>query len=361
MGNYTRIEDVTLNLGSTGHYNLTGINFGGNNTTQTAKVRTCVVNVNNSTAPFAGGTGLNVTGVLCNGIGVLSSSSFSFNSLKGSTINVYSNGAGIKRGILVSNSNQVNTRDTNIYIAQPTNPGSTGATASTGSYVGVETNDTISLLGSIQLRTTSVGCVYPLSSQSYTASDIKQTTPTSIVDPTYLASAGIQLGPGVDLVTKSAGSNGFSTYIYPTTLYYGLRGNITDGPNVGATAWCWPGTQAFSRTGGTGIFPDTSNPPAFYRIQQPSLLSGMSASLGTLPGSTDTVTVGVYYTTAGGSYPGNYNNTLFNVIFTSLTSKNITIYNSSTRLTTGDYIHLQLTYTGNTNTAADFNVQLDFF
>jgi hypothetical protein len=70
--------------------------------------------------------------------------------------------------------------------------------------VGVETNDT-SDTGSIQLRTTTVGVTTPTAGQSYTASDILQTNPTTIDNPSYLASAGIQIGPGVDLVTKSAG------------------------------------------------------------------------------------------------------------------------------------------------------------
>jgi len=132
MGTNTRVEDLTFNLTSTGHYNLIGITFPGTTTTN-AKLRTCVLNVNNSTAS-TGGTS-DVYGVLCNGTGTLSNSSFSFNSLKGSTINVYSNGNGKKRGVLVSNSNIVSTRDLNVYVAQPTD------TTSIGSYVGVETDD----------------------------------------------------------------------------------------------------------------------------------------------------------------------------------------------------------------------------
>jgi hypothetical protein len=134
MGNNTRIEDVTLNLTSAGHHTLSGINFGGPSYTQISKVRTTVINVNNSGASEAGTS--EVTGVLCNGTGSFNSSTFSFNSLKGSTINVLSNGKGNKRGILVSNSNQVSTCDLNVYVARPTNVGSQG------SYVGVETNDT---------------------------------------------------------------------------------------------------------------------------------------------------------------------------------------------------------------------------
>jgi hypothetical protein len=278
MGTNTRLEDLTLNLTSNGHYTLKGIVFGGNTTT-TAKLRTCVVNVNNSTASTAGSS--NIYGVECNGTGtLLSNSSFSFNSLKGSTINIYSNGGGNKRGVLVSSSNIVSTRDLNVYVAQPTD------TTSTGTYVGVETNDPSYNIGSIQLRTTTTGVVYPTGTLAYTASDILQTTPSTILDPTYLASPGIQVGPGTDLVTKSAGGKGFSTYIYPTTVYYGLKGNISGA----GSGYLWPGTQAVS--GGT--FPDPGLPAAYYRVQQPSLISGISASLNIAPGGTNTLTLSVY-------------------------------------------------------------------
>lgn len=302
MGGNTRLEDLTLNLTSSYHYTLKGIVFGGTTTT-TAKLRTCVVNVNNSTASTDGSS--NVYGVECNGTGILSSSSFSFNSLKGSTINIYSNGGGNKRGVLVSSSNIVSTRDLNIYVAQPR------VTTSTGSYVGVETNDPSST-GSVQLRTTTTGVVYPTGTEAYKAYDILQTTPLTISDPTYLASPGIQIGPGTDLVTKSAGGKGFSTYIYPTTVYYGLKGSIT---NAGSGGYLWPGTQQVS----AGVFPDPGLPAAYYRAQQPSLISGISSSLSIAPGGTNTLTLSVYVLpvttqqTTAAIYTGTINGTTLTV------------------------------------------------
>jgi hypothetical protein len=336
------VEDFTLSLTSTGHHTLTGLLFGGT-TSATAKLRTCVLTVNNSSA--SSGESSTVTGVLASGTGSLGAGSFSFNSLKGSTINVYSNGGGNKRGILVSNTNIISTRDVNIYVAQPT------STASTGSYVGVETADPNNT-GSIQLRSTTVGTVFPTSGQAYTASDILQTNPSTITDPTYLASPGIQVGPGTDLVTKSAGSKGFSTYIYPTIIYYGLRGDIKDATNG---AYLWPGTQAIAN----GIFPDPGAvAAAYFRVQQPCLISGIAAGLNGAPGTGHSVTLLVKYTPIA---TGTITDSVFTVTFgdTDLVK---TFYNASLRLTTGDRIHLYITYTGNNgNTAHDLTVQIDTY
>ena len=227
MGSPSRLEDLTLRLTSQGHYTLKGLVFGGT-TTVDAKLRTCVLTVDNSAAS-SGGTS-NVYGVECNGSGTLGPGSFSFNALKGSTINVYSNGGGNKRGVLVSASNVVSSRDLNIYVAKPTD------TASLGSYVGLETNDPSSL-GSIQLRSTSIGTVAPVYTsvaaniQKYTAADIYQSTPVLVENPSYLATAGIQIGPGTDIVTKKTGARPFSTYVYPNVIQSGLKGNLLTGQN----------------------------------------------------------------------------------------------------------------------------------
>ena len=344
MGENTRVEDLTLKLPSAGHYTLKGIVFPGT-TSVTAKLRTCVLTVDNKAANSTGSS--DVTGIESSGTGTLNAATFSFNSVKGSTVNVYSNGAGKKRGILISNQNQMSTRDTNIYVAAPTN------TASTGSYVGVETNDTTGPnLGSIQLRTTTVGVVRPTTGQTYSASDILQTTPATITDPTYLASAGIQIGPGVDLVTKSAGTKGFSSYIYPTTVYYGVRGNMANGTSGG---YLWPGTTVAS-SGNSG-FPDTGTPAAYYRVQQPALICGISCGLNGDAGTDHTMTILVRVTPNGGTIA----DTDFTVTFgANDTLKNF--YNASLTVNTGDRIHVQVSWTGgNQNTAHDLTVQLDMF
>ena len=340
MASRSRIEDLTLKLTSSAHHTLKGIVFGGT-TTSEAKLRTCVLTVDNSAAS-AGGTS-NVYGIECNGSGTITPQSFSFNALKGSTINVLSNGSGNKRGILVSNANVVTTRDLNIYVAAPPSN-----TAFVGSYVGVETNDSIGPdLGSIQMRSTTIGVIKPTGLQTYTASDILQTTPATILNPTYLASAGIQIGPGTDLVTKSAGSKGFSTYIYPTTLFYGGLGLVDNGRKAG---YLWPGSVAFSNA-----YPDTTTPVARYKVQQPLILSGMSATCNVIP-SPETIVITVCKNATTGTAISNPT-----VFFVTLTNAipSASFYDASVDFAAGDYINLYMV--ASKNTIQDLAVQLDLF
>ena len=343
MGENCRVEDLTMRLTSSGHYTLKGMVFPGT-TSVTSKLRTSVMTVDNSAAS-SGGTST-VYGIEFSGTGTLSAGTFSFNSLKSSTINVFSNGGGNKRGVIVTNTNIASMRDMNIYVAQPV------STASTGSYVGVETND--GLTGAIQLRTTTVGTVTPIAGQSYTASDILQTTPATITDPTYLAQPGIQLGPGTDLVTKTAGGKGFSTYVYPTTIFYGLKGELKTG-NSPSGAYMWVGTQA--ATNNTFPDPDTLL-PAFYRVQQPLILSGMSIALGGGPGTGNTTTFIVRRTPNGGSIADVSN---YSLVFSD-SETNKSFYSGSQTFGVGDKIHVFVSYTGGAaNTTHDITVQLDCF
>jgi hypothetical protein len=163
-----------------------------------------------------------------------------------------------------------------------------------------------------------------------------------------LASAGIQIGPGVDLVSKSAGSKPFSTYIYPTTLMYGLKGNIS---SASIDGYLWPGTQAVS----AGNFPDTTSPPAHYRIQQPCLLSGLSVALNTAPITGQFITITIRSTPVGGTIT----DTPFTLTMNS-GELNKTFYNSSYRFNTGDKLHVRM-QCSNANAAQDLIVQVDMF
>jgi hypothetical protein len=353
MGNNTRIEDVSLTLGGssyTGSNNLVGLYYG-SSTTVTAKLRTSIISLSNANMVYTASN--NLYAVQFDGTGTLGSGSFSFNCVKGSTLNVYGNGNGNKRGIIVTNTNVGTLRDTNIYVAQPTNP-----TGHTGSYVGVETNDPAQS-GSIQLRSTTVGTVGPTGAQLYTASDILQTTPTSITNPTYLASAGIQIGPGVDLVTKTAGGKGFSTYTYPTTLFYGAIGtlNTSGNPGTGTPAYLWPGSVVIHASGGQFIqYPDVTATPPAYRVQQPLILTGMTASLNVAPGTGHTTTLTVRKTPVGGSIADTVYSLVFSNAVTSLSK-----YDASVNFGAGDYIYVRISYDASATATQDIFVQLDLF
>jgi hypothetical protein len=358
MGDNCRVEDLNLTLGSAGYAgskHLVGVYYG-STTTVTSKLRTSVVSVTSSGTPNTASN--DVYGVQFDGVGSLGANTFSFNCVKGSTINVYGNGAGKKRGMIVSGSNIATLRDTNIYVARPTNY----LTGSTGSYVGVETNDTTSShSGSIQLRSTTVGTVASAGSTGptgfyYTSSDILQTTPSTITDPTYLASPGIQVGPGVDLVTKSAGEKGFSTYIYPTVLYYGCRGTIT----ATTAGWLWSGTLFFDNK--NPKYPDTTTPPAAYRAQQPLIVSGISIFCTVAPGAGNSVVITVCKNsdgTAAGGYPATPNGATSMQLTLSGTSTTASFYNGSVRFGSGDRINVY--FQTNSSTVTDVGVQVDCF
>ena len=98
-------------------------------------------------------------------------------------------------------------------------------------------------------------------------------------------------------------------------------------------------------------------PPAYFRIQQPSLISGLSCALNTGTLNTDTVTLSVRYSKAGTT-------TVRDTSFSVTLSENIienSFYNSSLSLNTGDKVHLYLNYTGNSNNAGDLTAQIDLF
>jgi hypothetical protein len=222
----------------------------------------------------------------------------------------------------------------------------------------VETNDT-NQTGSIQLRSTTCGTQQPGSGHTYTASDILQTTPTVISDPAYLASPGIQLGPGVDLVTKTAGGKGFSSYVYPTTLFYGAFGllNVSGNPGTGTPAYLWPGTLTVNDGQGQFVqYPDITTPPARYRAQQAFILAGMNVSANTGPGTGHTTNVIVRKTPVGGTIA----DTVYSLGFTGPTTS-VSKYDASVNFAPGDSLHVQVSYDAAGNTTQDLSVQLDCF
>ena len=253
-----------------------------------------------------------------------------FSSIELCLINTYSNGNGIKRVILVTGSVDVFIKNSTIYIENPRE------TDSSGSYVGIETNDP-SNNGSIVIKSTTVSCIVPTTGQLYTASDILQTTPTTQTDPSFSLKSGIQVGPGTELSTRTAGGKGFTIYTYPFIIFYGLKGNLSQ--NDG---YLWPGTL---QTGGS--VPDNTTPPAFFRIQQPCIICGISAALNIPTGTILPLTLTVEYTSI-----------LTGTLIT--TPITVSYYNSTVRLITGDLLHLYLLSPNGLN-AHDLSAQIDLY
>lgn len=324
MGENTRVEDLSFTLtSSNATTNLVGVNTPGGSSTN-SKLRTAVVTVNNSTLGVA--TTTNVYGILDDGTGTIGPASFSFNFTRGVTINVFSNGGGAKRAVLVSTANDITFRDTNFYVAAPVDAGSTG------SYVGVETtNDN----ANAQFRTCSISG--PSTSGGYTGSDILQTTPgTGSID------RGIQLGPGCDLINKTAGGRPFTTYVTPTTLLYCLESNLVAGPR-----YLWPGTLTSSG--------DATE--VFYRFQQKAIVQGMSFSVRTGPGVGKSLTVTVRKSSTGVAGSGVATTMTQTISGASTTG---TQYTVSVDFAKGEFLSVEVTTTAG-STAADLVVELDTF
>ncbi len=432
MGENTRVEDLNLTLFSADSTtNLVGIALPGT-TSVTSKLRTSVLTVTNSGLGF--NTTTNVYGVLSSGVGVFGAGTFSFNCLKGSTINVQSNGGGNKFGIYMpsSSASQISTRDINVWVSAPADANSTGL------YVGVYTDNNNS---QVQIRTTSIaGSPYPAVqlklpvnvvatanivlngtyvldtvtltvgmrvlataqaagvnngiyvvaagawtrsgdmpagsaafgaytfvtqgtlqhtgwecttvgnvgavaltfAQRYAGSDILQNAPQ-----VGAGTNGIQIGPGTDLITRTAGTHPFTTYVTPTALVYGLNANIASS-GAGTVRYCWPGT--LSNAG------DTTQ--VFYRFQQKTILQGMFANLRTAPGVGQSVVVTVLRSAtgvAGSGVPTAMVATIAGALNTA------TNYLTSVDFVQGDYLAVQVTGVGNANAAADLTIEVDLF
>jgi hypothetical protein len=202
----------------------------------------------------------------------------------------------------------------------------------------------------MQLRASAVGGAS--GTGSYTASDILQT------------SGSINIGPGCDLITRTAGNSSFTTSVYPTSVYYGMIGNLSNNyvampvSSIYNIGYMWPGSlqaqaeQTSPRTI-TG-YPDTVY--SYYRIQQNTLLYGMYVTLSGSPGVGNSTIVQVLK---------NASTTIdFVVPFTDSDTYPCQKYANfnSVQMDAGDQLSLRVLFTGsNTNTSHDMITQLDLF
>ena len=103
-------------------------------------------------------------------------------------------------------------------------------------------------------------------------------------------------------------------------------------------------------------YPDVTTPPPYYRVQQPLILSGMSVSFNTSPGTGHTTTITVRKTPSGGSIADTVYSLVLSNGMTSLTK-----YDASVNFAAGDYIHIRISYDAAGNATQDVSVQLDCF
>lgn len=322
MSDNTRLEDLTLTLSSTNATtNLLGVSLPGTSA-DTAKLRTMVLNVNN--AGVATGSTTNVYGIRDGGAGPLLPYDFALNFTRGCTVNVYSNGGGNKRAILVDGANTLSLRDTNFYVAAPTDP------LSTGSYVGAECNNN---LGQAAFRSCSISG--PTTAGGYTGSDVLQTLP--VTRDTY----GISIGPGTDLIHRTSGGKPFALTTTPAILAYSINATLQAAPR-----YFWPGVLP---TGGDST-------EVFFRFDRIVLLQGMSINMRTPPGVGNNVVFTIRKSATG--VPGSGIATTMTITISDLATAGVNLTDAVT-VGAGEYISLRADRSA--VGAADISVQLDLY
>ena len=322
MNDNTRLEDLTLTLSSTNATtNLVGVTLPGT-ASDTAKLRTMVLNVTN--AGVATGSTTNVYGILSPGASALNPTDFALNFTRGCTVNVSSNGGGNKRAILVNGANTLSLRDTNFYVAAPTDP------LSTGSYVGAETNNN---LAQAAFRSCSISG--PTTAGGYTGSDVLQTLP--VARDTY----GISIGPGTDLIHRTTGGKPFALTTTPAILAYSINAVLQ-----GAPRYLWPGVLP---TGGDST-------EVFFRFDRIVLLQGMSINMRTPPGVGNSVVFTVRKSATG--VPGSGIATTMTITISGLATTGVNLTDAVT-IAAGEYISLRADRSA--VGAADIAVQLDLY
>jgi len=197
-----RLEDVTLNLTSKTPLasNLIGVSF--SSCQDTCKLRTLVINVNNS-AITANTVPTYVYGVYSSGH---SSTFYNANdNMQRTALTVTSAGAGKACCIYNDDSNKFSARDVNLFCTDALNPLYTG-----GTYYGAETNNSNAI---IQIKSSSVnGNAY--NGGNY-AQDISQTKGQIIVGFT-------------DLVNKTANNNALTVNGTQSIINFGVSGVLSN-------------------------------------------------------------------------------------------------------------------------------------
>ncbi|MEN1936461.1 hypothetical protein AAIE21_12875 [Paenibacillus sp. 102] len=238
MGENTRVEDVSVLLTSSNHVNLTGVAFPGT-TSQTSRLRTAVITVDNSTASTSGTS--NVYAIHSFGTGTPDDS---ISAVRATTITTKSAGLGNKRSLLVNtNAHSFHCRDINL---------TTTSSGGAGSYIGAEVNQSGAKLS---LR---------LASIQGTTADVSQT-------------AGTMTLSSANLINSNTNNLGFSTVLQPSMILWADPAGLPTGGN----RFYRPGTAAVSTT------------EVFIRLSQKAVIKSLAIRARVGPGgaNTDTWTI----------------------------------------------------------------------
>jgi hypothetical protein len=145
--------------------------------------------------------------------------------------------------------------------------------------------------------------------------------------------------------------------VYPTTIFYGLKGDVNN--MTSSDGWLWPGSLGIQKAAsGVPAYPD--NAIAYFRVQQPTLLWGMTTDTASPAGSTRSTILVAYVSTSASSVALP---TTFNIGYGGSDEGIKNNYSGSVSLKTGDRIALYISTAGtlNANTMHDVTVQLDLF
>ena len=259
-----RLEDVTLNLTSqtTVASTLIGVLF--SSCQDTCKLRTIVLNVNNS-AIIENTRPTYVYGIYSSGH---SSTFYTTNdNIQRTSMTVTSAGNGKAWCIYNNDSNRFSARDVNLLCTDSLNATYTG-----GTYYGIETNDSNAI---IQIKTSSVsGNAYNIAN---IANDISQTK-------------GVIILAFTDLINKTANNNAFIANQPLNNINFSISGALSNfqyigGPNGISNNWSntflFPGTQNY-----TTVTSDIVPIYNFLRIPNTNLIAnfGIQAQRGTAAG-----------------------------------------------------------------------------
>lgn len=299
MSNNSRLEDITLNLSSNIDVSLKGIYFP-LQTSITAKVRVCLINVNSNSTTLSN----IVCGIFSDGSTLNPNVVLSTNAVQRSTTNVSSltSGGGIVRGWYFTGPLQFSVRDSVIF-SKGTNS------------IGIETVDTSSFI--IIKTSTIAGDLQDIKNPIYNSGN-----------PIGLTNCGIQLC-STDLIHSNAGNTSFISNVETADIIFSVFGNVGN-----TTHYLFPGTFSYNAL---------SNTPLGIPFLQDTIIFGGMLSIVGIPNSGGTITINLY--------KSNSSTTLSVSPFLSLvgTSTNqIAIFNnkSSTFLRQTDFLHVELITTG---------------